>query len=160
MLNQTIWGSGCLNANPPLDMSCTVQVWTLVVQALLYVLSPSTFNGYVLSDNSNLNSRSIFDLSLQNSTLASMALSYTGNTSTLNVLTIYWTILIRSTLRRMTTGNWPSSQHRWAGRIHNPFIFRSYRMDLSIPILLSKVTSHSQSTSCRGRKRLYLIERA
>lgn len=58
-------------------MSCTVQVWTLAVQALLYVISPS-----------DLNSRSIFDLSLQESGLASMALSYTGNISTLNVLMV------------------------------------------------------------------------
>ena len=66
-LGQKMWGGGCLSENGPLNITCTIQVWTLLVQALLFEISPL-----------GSNNRSIFDLSVQDSGLASMALSYSG----------------------------------------------------------------------------------
>lgn len=59
------WGEACLDVKAPLNISCAIQVWTLVVQGLLHTISPP-----------NSNYKSIFDLCVQHYGFSSMALSY------------------------------------------------------------------------------------
>jgi hypothetical protein len=63
------WGGGCLSAPLPLNISCTVQVWSLVVQGLLSTISPivSTFGPPP---------RSIFDPALQQNGLSMLSFSF------------------------------------------------------------------------------------
>lgn len=61
------WGSGCLDSPVPLNITCVVEVWVLVLGVLAEIMAP-------LSSNS----RSILDLSLQQNGLSSLTLSYSG----------------------------------------------------------------------------------